>query len=355
MWTENRIFLEDLENIKSDKNISWEEFEGKTIFVTGATGLIGYSLVSSILYSCSELNNPPKVTALVRSIEKAERMFKEQIKIFDNLKFVKGDVTNPPEIEGDVDYIVHGASMTASKDFVERPVEIIHTAMQGTENMLKLAAEKKSESMLYLSSMEVYGVRTTEEKIFETDGSMLDTMTVRSSYPESKRMCESLCCSYAAEYGVNVNVSRLTQTFGPGVEYNDGRVFAEFIRCANEKRDIVLHTKGETKRNYLYISDAVRAIATILLSKKSGEAYNVANEATYMSIYEMAELVADKCANGMINVVCEVEEDLQKYGYAPTLKMNLDTSKLRSLGWNASVELNDMYMRTMESMKYGLK
>ena len=119
-------------------------------------------------------------------------------------------------------------------------------------------------------------------------------MNVRSSYPESKRLCESLCSAYASEYGVPAKVVRLTQTFGVGVSYNDGRVFAEFARCAIEGRDIVLKTKGQTKRNYIDIDDAVNAIFTVLLKGVAGEAYNVANEDTYCSIYEMANMVAEK-------------------------------------------------------------
>ena len=76
------------------------------------------------------------------------------------------------------------------------------------------------------------------------------------------------------------------------MEYNDGRVFADFARCVIEKRDIILKTKGETKRSYLYTEDAVCAILTVMLNGESGQAYNVANEETYCSIYEMAQLVA---------------------------------------------------------------
>jgi nucleoside-diphosphate-sugar epimerase len=192
--------------------------------------------------------------------------------------------------------------------------------------------------------MEVYGAPETDDKIFESSGTDLDTMSVRSSYPESKRMCESLCASYASQYGVPAKVLRLTQTFGPGVRYDDGRVFAEFARCAIEKRDIVLHTKGETCRSYLYTADAASAILTVLAFGAVGEAYNAANEATYCSIYEMAQMVANECASGDITVRIELE-DTSKFGYAPVLHMNLDTFKLRSLGWEAAVGLKDQFDR----------
>ena len=224
------------------------------------------------------------------------------------------------------------------------------TAVEGTVNMLEFARANNVRGFVYLSSMEVYGTPSTDEKIDEKHSTNLDAMAVRTCYPESKRMCESLCASYSSEYGVPAMVVRLTQTFGPGVEYNDGRVFAEFARCAIEGRNIVLNTKGETKRNYLYTEDAADAIFTVLAKGKPGEAYNAANEDTYCSIYEMACLVAKECAGGKIEVEIRERADAAKLGYAPTLHMNLDTSKLRSLGWQPQVGLADMYRQMIESL-----
>ena len=152
------------------------------------------------------------------------------------------------------------------------------------------------------------------------------------------------------EYDIPVNVVRLTQTFGRGVDYNDGRVFAEFARCVIEKRDIVLHTKGETRRNYLYTQDAVNAILTVLIKGKNGEAYNAANEDTYCSIYDMAQMFAKRCAHGEIKVRIEIEDE-SKYGFAPVLKMNLDATKLKSLGWEAAVGLEDMFHILIQDMR----
>ena len=312
----------------------------ETVLVTGATGLIGSNLINYLL------DNNYKVIGLVRNIEKAKKKLPEN----NNLSFVIGDITEPIDIPDKVDYIVHGASNTSSKAFIDEPVEIINTAIQGTKNMLELAKEKKVNSVVYLSSMEVYGCPLTDEKIYETHSTNLNTMSVRSSYPESKRMCESLCTAYYKEYGVPVKVIRLTQTFGKGVEYNDSRVFAEFARCAIEGRDIVLHTKGETKRCYLSIDDAVSAIMTVMLNGMNGEAYNAANEETYCSIYEMAQLVAHECADDKISVRIEIEDE-SKYGFAPVLRMNLDTSKLRLLGWKANKSLINMYFVLMEYFK----
>lgn len=342
MWTENKRFKEDLEYITSVNFIDWHKLDNKTIFITGATGLIGYTFASALLYRNLVYNSNIKVIALVRNITKAKEKFAEQLKQNANIEFVVGDVENIPIINDDIDYIVHGANPTASNYFVEKPVETIDTAVFGTMNVLKLAKEKNIEGMVYLSSMEVYGAPHTDYLIPEIKGTTVDTMNVRSCYPEAKRLCESLCASYADEYKVPVKVIRLAQTFGPGVPENDNRVFAEFIRCAKNKQDIVLQTAGTSKRCYLYTADAVTAILAILLNGEAGEAYNAANKGTYCSIMEMAKLVAYEIANDEIKVVIK-ETNNSKRKFPPPHKLNLDVSKLEKLGWCATKLLKEMY------------
>lgn len=300
------------------------------------------------LFGRSRKNAPSaKIIALVRDEAKAKRIFQDID--CSNISFFKGDVRSPISIEAPIDYIIHAASETSSKAFINAPVQVIEIAITGTKNMLELAHQKNVKGFVYLSSMEVYGTPHDDDKIFETHGTDLDTMNVRTSYPESKRLCESLCTAYASERNVPAKVVRLTQTFGPGVQYNDGRIFAELSRCAIEGRDIVLHTKGETKRSYLYTLDAATAILTVLTKGKSGEAYNTANEDSYCSIYEMAKLVAQEIAQNRIQVKIE-ESDISKFGYAQTLHMNLDTSKLKNLGWQATTDLKSMFEKTIRSM-----
>lgn len=344
----NNIILEnDIKYIHSCGFIDFDKFSNKTILITGATGLIGFTLTKSLLDYNKSHSCGIKIIAIVRNYEKAEKMYAEYSD--GSIEFVVSDITEKFSVDGNVDYIIHGASQTSSKAFVNEPVETILTAINGTVNMLEIAREKKVESFVYLSSMEVYGAPETDDKVTEENSTNLNTMLVRTSYPESKRMCESICSAFYSEYGVNTKVLRLTQTFGPGVLYNDGRVFADFARCVIESRDIILHTKGETKRNYLYTADSVTAILAVLLSTKGGEAYNAANEETYCSIYEMAQLVAGLSKDGKTAVKIEIEDEAA-FGYAPTLKMNLDTSKLQKLGWKAETDLKEMFSRLITCM-----
>lgn len=319
-------------------------FNGKRIMITGASGLIGRSLVIALIK-----NSTAKIVALVRNEQKAKMVFTDLPK--DRIEYYVADVTTLEPKNISIDYVVHAANQTASKAFIEHPAEVIESSIAGTRNVLEFAKVNAVESFVYLSTMEVYGAPSTSDKIYETSPAYLDSTAIRSSYPESKRVCECLCSAYFAEYGVPAKTVRLTQTFGEGVEYSDKRVFAEFARCAIEGRDIVLKTKGETERNYLYVGDAVTAILTVLLHGKNGEAYNAANEETYCSIAEMAESVATNFGNGKVKVVIEDSGNAEKLGYAPVLKMNLATDKLRALGWQPEVGLTEMFAILIDYMK----
>ncbi|MCH5216320.1 MAG: NAD(P)-dependent oxidoreductase [Muribaculaceae bacterium] len=329
-----------MEYVCNAQFIPWENLKDKTVFITGATGLIGYTLVQALLYANKTRQLNLKVLALVRDLCRAEERFKDVDN--DALEYIIGNVEQLPYIEHPIDYIVHGASQTASKAFVNQPVETILTAIKGTENLLELAKAKNVAGMVYLSSMEVYGFPEKGHKVTEDEIGTLSPLDVRNSYPISKIQCESLCCAYAKEYGIPVMSARLTQTLGPGVNYNDGRVFAEFARCVVEKRDIVLKTTGETERCYLYTADAATAILTILLKGSAGQAYNVANESTYCSIAKMAEKVA---AQGGIKVRYDIQPEALN-GFPKTLYMYLDTSLLQSLGWKSEGGgIAEMYSR----------
>lgn len=328
-----------------------DELSGKTVFITGATGLIGSQMVRALLEADRLYGAGIHVAAFLRNEQKAQKLFEDLLPC-EELEFVVGDLSRPVEYDRPVDYIVHGASPTGSKFFVESPVETIQAALYGTDMLLQFARDKQVSGMVYLSSLEVYGVPDgTKETIGEKDYGYIDPMSVRSSYSEGKRLVECLCVSYASEYGVPVRVARLSQTFGAGVEYNDGRVFAEFARCLIEQKDIVLHTDGSTVRSYCYTADAVCALYTILVKGADGEAYNVTNMDTACSIREMAELVAGLEPEAGVSVRIEIPEDLASFGYNPQMVIRLDSARLEAIGYRPSVGMEDMFRRTIRSMR----
>ncbi len=339
------IFEEDYLRLKNSYEELLKELEGNTVFVTGGTGLIGSNLINMIIKYNESADSCIRVIALVRNINKAKGMFGEEN---HNIRYVCGTIESIPDIDENIDYIIHGACVTSSKDFVNKPVETIRTSTDGIIAIMEFSKKMNVKSVVYLSTMEIYGTHEKGTRITEDSIGFLNPTSVRSSYPESKKLCECLCASYAKEYNVPVKILRLTQTFGYGVEYNDGRVFAEFARCVIENKDIILHTAGESKRSYLYTSDAVSAILCVLLKGENGNAYHAANESTYCSIVEMAQLVAGISDN---RISVRIETDNIDRGYAPTIYMDLDTSKIKSIGWKPSVDLKEMYTRMIECIR----
>lgn len=342
----NAVLQEDLENIAASA-LPWETMRGSTVLITGATGLVGSQLARALLAANRVHGCGLRILALIRSAEKAQSVF-GALAEREELSFVIGDVTALPEISGPVDYILHCAAQTASRELVTHPVEAIHTAVAGTDAILRLAREKQSRSVVYLSSMEMYGnPGLSEQRTDEEHLGQFALLKPRSCYPESKRLCENLCACYHAEYGVPVKIARLAQTFGAGVSREEGRVFAQFARAAIEGTDIVLHTRGRSFGNYCYTADAVCGILTILLRGENAQAYNVVNEAATMRIAEMAQLVAERIAGGRISVVFDIPESDTVYGYAQDVELRLSGARLRALGWEpiAAPDMETMYRR----------
>ena len=341
------VLEEDL-GIITNSDFDFRRFKNKSFLVTGATGLVGSIFIKALSYANEKKNLNITILAVVRDENKADKILGDY-KATGNICYIVADIGKELDIAQEVDFIIHGAGITASKTMVENPVGTISTAVNGTMNILELARRKKPETVIYLSSMEVYGTINTGN-VSEADMGYVDLTNVRSCYPESKRMCECLCNSYSSQYGINVVSARLAQTFGPGILDTENRVFAQFARSAINGTDIVLHTKGKSEGNYCYTRDMVMALFILLVRGKSGEAYNVANEACHTSISDMAQMVAERLSGGAIKLIYDIPESSLTYGYAPDVKMRLLSDKLRKLGWSPQVDLETAYRRTIEYM-----
>lgn len=337
----------EIETLLLDEKPLYFQLKEKAIFVTGATGLLGSQLILSLLEANRIYDLKIKIIALVRSLEKAERIFAGYS---GELVFCHGDVNTSISYNGRVDFLIHGAATTSSLSFVQSPVDTILTGFQGAKNVLDFARKKEVESFLYLSSLEVYGNFEGRKEVTEEDFGYLNPALVRSSYSESKRMAETLTISYQSQYGLPTKIARLSQTFGPGVVYEDNRVFAQFARSVIEEKDIILHTEGKTERNYCSIRDSIAAMLYILLKGEEGQTYNVANEETMISIADMAQKFVGLSGN-KIKVIYELA-DITKLGYNPVVKLKLKTDKLESLGWQARVPLDEILENLVASMRF---
>lgn len=342
MQINSEDFRIDLEYLTNLDYIEWEKFKEKTIFVTGGTGVIGFNIIIGLLYVNLVKQLDLKIIALVRNYDKALAKYSDYMECNECLQFVVSDVIRLCEIGEDINYIIHAASPTASNYFIENPVETIKTAVVGTMNILELAKKKNVEGVVFTSSMEVYGSPKTEDILLEENLGYMDTSLVRNCYPESKRLCENLCVSYASEYQIPIMSIRLAQTFGIGIDRNDCRVFAEFVKCIIEKKDITLLTDGKSKRCYLYTMDAVSAILTVLTKGEPGTVYNAGNPQTYCSIREMAEMVVNTYAKNECKIVIS-ENVKERKKFPPAHYYNLGIERISLLGWKPEKNLKEMY------------
>ncbi|PVX42958.1 nucleoside-diphosphate-sugar epimerase [Pasteurella langaaensis DSM 22999] len=340
------ILEEDLTFILN-KVFKQGKFNHSTILVTGATGLIGSLVVKSILYANQILNSQITILASVRNLEKAKEIFADFSD--KNLMFITDSLLLPLSIEQSVDFIVHTASITASKEMISNPTAVLLTAFESTKNLLNYMKENPRCKMVYISSMEYYGQVTAEDCVNVTEDKLgyIDLSKPRSCYPESKRVCEALCNAYATQYNLNVCSARLAQTFGAGVSYSDNRVFAQFAKSALNNNDIILHTTGQSEGNYCYTADAVYGIFLLLQKGKKGQCYNVSH--SHSTILNMAKLVAEKIGNNKIKAEVCIPKNLDSLGYAPDVKLKLNSDKLKTLGWQPEIDLENMFKRMIRS------
>lgn len=325
----------------------WAKFKNKRVAVTGATGLIG-----SILVKCLDVLNVKydldmAIFCIVRNTDKARDMFASfsSVNIVSINDFLSADSI---WIEGKLNYLIHAAAPTSSTFFANNPVETFDGVVEMTKNVLALSHKMHVDSLVYLSSLEVYGeILDDTDFVTEDKQGYINPLSARSSYSMGKRAAECLCYSYFSEYQLPIKIARLGQTFGAGVSPEDKRVFAYIARSAIAEKDVRLNTPGMGKRNYCYTIDAIDAILRILLLGENGEAYNVANEDTYISVRDMAEMVLDAFSPSNKVLVDTGDSSI----YPPTTKVKMKTDKLESLGWTPRYDLKHMFERLIESLK----
>ena len=343
MNKQHSLYQEDLDCILRTKGI--DALKGKRFLITGATGLIGVCLIDALM-KYNQQGADIMVFAVGRSKEKATPRLGEYYHD-EHFQFIEQDVRQPLPSLLNVDYIIPLASNTHPLAYSQYPIETIEINVKGVEYALRKAVESGA-TVLYPSTVEVYGNARGEDVFTEDYTGQLNLSTARSCYTESKRVSEALCQSYIAEKGAKVKIVRLSRIFGPTMLMSDSKASSQFIIKALNNEDIVLKSKGEQFFSYTYVADAVAAMLYILIYGENGIAYNIANEKCNVHLKEFAQACADISGN---EVVFNLPSDVEKAGFSVAMQAILSNNKIKKLGFKPSYEFNDAISRTIKILK----
>lgn len=336
MNKENALYQQDLRNIVSMPGI--ETLHGKTILITGATGMVGTHLIDALM-----LLGDVKVYAVGRDKNRAMDRLGSY---YDSplFTFVEQDVCNkfPSDIKPDI--IIPLASNTHPLAYSQYPVETMLINIKGAEHALNLAVETGA-TVLYPSTVEVYGNAIGEDTFSEDYTGKLNLSTSRSCYTESKRSAEAMCQSFIAEKGAKVKIVRLSRLFGPTMLMTDSKASSQFIKKALAHEDIILKSEGNQLFSYTYITDAVRAMLHVHIYGEVGTAYNISCESCDVRLKEFAGLCAQY--NGK-DVIFELPSETERKGFSVAQKAVLDNSRLRSIGWTPLYNMKEALWRTLD-------
>lgn len=335
----NDIVRADVSRIAESK-LDWSAFEGKSILITGATGFIGSFLVRSLLEHAAVYDADIRVIAMVRSEEKGRKLFEELLPS-GRLEFLIGDVTEVLGTDRKADYIVHCASNAAPDQYASDPVGTMKINFYGTMNLLDYARECKAQKFLYVSTIEVYGKTENLETISEEDFGYISSSNLRSCYPESKKCCENLTICYGSQYSVPVTIGRLSYIYGAGMSRTDAKVCALFARKVASGEDIVLKSEGRQLRSYTYVSDAITGLLTVLASGENGQAYNIANPDSRITIADMAARYCELFPEKGSKVTFDLPDQKERNAFSFIANAVLDSRKLEALGWQGQVSLDE--------------
>ena len=342
---DNSKYMEDVKYV-ADLPLPWDKLQDKTVMLSGATGLIGSFLIDVIM----EKNVSDSLNCTVYALGRSEQRVSSRFgKYMGNpqLIYVKYDVNDPFTRDdiGVVDYILHLASNTHPMQYSTDPIGTITTNIIGLKNMLDFAVDHNTTRFAFASSCEIYGENRGDTEFFDENYSgYINSNTMRAGYPESKRCGEALCQAYKAQKNLEVVVPRLTRTYGPTMLQSDSKAMSQFIKKGVAGEDIILKSAGTQFYSYQYVSDSVSGLLMVLLCGENGEAYNIAEESSDITLKDLAGIVAG--INGK-EVVFEIPDAVEVAGYSTATKSRLDGHKLLGIGWKPKYDIKTGIERTV--------
>ena len=250
------------------------------VLVTGGSGFLGSHL-------CEVLLNQGHEVLCVDNLYTGSRRNVEHLYQNKNFEFMRHDVTIPLFVE--VDAIFNLACPASPVHYQRNPVQTIRTSVNGATNMLGLA-KRTGARILQASTSEVYGDPEVSPQREDYWGSV-NPIGVRSCYDEGKRCAESLFFDYHRQYGVDIKVARIFNTYGPRMAINDGRVVSNFIVQALQGQDLTVYGSGEQTRSFCYVDDLITGISRFMFRQEQVTGpINFGNPQEF-SMLELAELV----------------------------------------------------------------
>lgn len=348
MNRQDPIIREDLKIIAQSLKKERSLLEGKNILITGGSGFLGKYIVSTLLYLNENLlKKPCKIISLDNHIT-SEGKGNDLISKF--LKNINHDVSQPFNIKDDINYIIHAAGIASPIYYRRYPLEAIDVAVNGTRNMLELAKTKKVKGILFFSSSEIYGDPDPKEiPIKETYHGNVSSIGPRACYDESKRLGETLCITFLELFNLPIKIVRPFNVYGPGMKSDDYRVIPAFVSSAMSNNPIPVHASGKQTRAYCYISDAIIGFMKVLLIGRKGQAYNIGNQETEVTVNELAQVL-----NGLFNNKLSIKKIDYPKDYPkdePQRRCPDLTKSRKDLLYNPTVDLKSGLEKTVKWCK----
>lgn len=307
----------------------------KRILVTGGAGFIGSHL-------CEELLGKGYSVAALDNLFSGSRSNIEHLLSNPKFEFFEHDITRPIHIDGAIEEIYNLACPASPVWYQKDPVFTMRTSVEGSINVLEFARDKGAR-VLQASTSEIYG-DPLEHPQKETYRGNVNTLGPRACYDEGKRAAETLFMDYQRQYGLNVAIIRIFNTYGPRMAENDGRVVSNFISQALRGLPLTIYGEGTQTRSFQYVTDLIAGATAMMNSQESGP-INLGNPEEFT----MAELAAKVIElTGSKSAVIK-ERPLPEDD--PTRRRpDISTAKTK-LGWEPKVKLNEGLKRTIDYFK----